>query len=418
LPWLAGKLKHSRVRRFLSACGYLFVVLVLGAVSRELWQHRFIPAAGQLPLVLGYIPPGVAEVVSGAVDLPAGRGGAMGLTAAEKPPQVMFQWFTEPSAPYAYIAVEAGCEGVVQGLNYWDDARVTVTWVDRTNKRLPDFLPVWSARNTHEVKFREVILPMTRKGGLPRVGVENLGYAGHMTLKSLTVQPVVERPWFRWAAAGLVLIWMGTLYAGLRRWVAREIAAWRIVAAAAVCVIFTWYAAFPGPWMPLQPLQERFAITPLAPPEAPPAKPVPAAPGPEIAETPAPTPAPVPPPPVAKPVEIPAFPAEVKGPPEKLSGSTVRAFVTDLPFLKIYVHFFAFAGLAAALAFLTGTRRAAYVAGALGFLSEFCEWAFGFGVDWGDAQDLVMDATAVLAGMIFWKLASKWLVKRWGLRLA
>ncbi|MDB6080650.1 MAG: hypothetical protein JWO82_4397 [Akkermansiaceae bacterium] len=402
-------------------------MVALSLTSRALWLHRFEAVPGVQPLVLNHHPEEVAELVRGAVELPKKSGEGLGLTAGAVPAQVVYQWQGLPSSEYVSIATEVGCEGLELGRQYdWQDGRIFVIWVDEKGGLLKDFLSIWSGRGDRKMRVHDVILPIRRQGGLPKLVIENLGSSGHMTVKFLTVQPVRERAGVRWAGAGVLVAWLGVLSWGGRRWIVRgrAISFWRVVAAAGLCIGFTWYAAFPGPWVPLRPLLGRFAVVPVAIPE-PPVAPAPS-PGPlaagggkEGSQEKAAEPgrpeagAAV----VAKAPEPPAFPAEAKGPPAKLAGGALRSFMYYLPGLKIWVHFLVFAGMAAVLAFLTGSRRAAYVAGALGFVSEFCEWGYGFGVDWGDAGDLAMDAAAVLVGLIFWKYASRWLARRWGLRL-
>jgi hypothetical protein len=96
-------------------------------------------------------------------------------------------------------------------------------------------------------------------------------------------------------------------------------------------------------------------------------------------------------------------------PPERLGGGLIRWFLNTLPDLKRPIHLIAFAGLTSLLCMLAGSARAAWVALALGGISEFCQWAFGFGFDWGDVVDLAFDTTAVLLGILLWR----WVGARW-----
>lgn len=421
LAMAGGQAQACRVLRFFPACGFILAVLALSATSRALWLHRYEAVPGVEPLVLSHHPEEVAKMVAGNPKLPEKPGEGMELIATAVPPQVAYQWQGLPTSDRVYISTEVGCKDLKLGKAYdWQDGRIFVIWFDEKGRMLSDFLSIWSGRGNRPVKFYDMILPIRRQGGLPRLVIENLGSTGQMKVKSLTVQAVRARPEIPWAAAGLLIIWMVVLTWGTRLWITRRgQPLWRSVAVAVLCLGFVWTAAFPGPWVPLRPILGRFAITPVAIPEspAPPQKPestmVDAG-----AEQPVPEAATEPEPVAEKAPEPRAFPSEAKGPPAKLAGGLLRSFMFHLPGLKIWVHFLVFTGLAAVLAGLTGSRRAAYVAGALGFTSEFCEWAYGFGVDWGDAGDLAMDATAILVGLILWKFTARWLVKRWQLRLS
>jgi hypothetical protein len=95
--------------------------------------------------------------------------------------------------------------------------------------------------------------------------------------------------------------------------------------------------------------------------------------------------------------------------PERLEGGSVRWLFNHLPYLKRPLHLLAFAGLSALLALLTGSPRAMWPAMVLGVISELCQWAFGFGFDGSDVLDLLMDAAAALAGLVFWR----WTLRLW-----
>jgi glycopeptide antibiotics resistance protein len=83
-----------------------------------------------------------------------------------------------------------------------------------------------------------------------------------------------------------------------------------------------------------------------------------------------------------------------------------------LPALKKFAHLIGFSVLAFLLALLAGNRRAMWPTLALGALSEFYQWAFGFGFGWDDVLDLVLDTASVMVGIAVWRILMKWWRKR------
>lgn len=408
----------SGVPRLAAICGYLFAFLLLSALTWLTWQYRYEALQDQPALTLGHTPRELMRVPFGKVES-AGEGGAVRLKAAAEAPRIELRWREQPHAKLAHIRLEASCEGVKAGRNNWDDARVTLLWIDAQGKLAPDHLPLWSAQGSVR-SSRDMVVPLARHGTLPKFIITNRGSAGEFTLHSFSVQPVAYRPGIFYAIVLLTGAWVAWAAWGIRRWVAGVGTGWwKLAAAAGLSVLFGWYSSLPGPWLPWQPIGKPFPIEVVSevPKVISPPKPVPApAPAPL-----APAPAPTPTPPVATPAPVPApapapvavpapqpLPAAEEGAPEGIGGGPIRWLLARLPAVKKFAHLAGFAVLTALLGLLTGNRRAIWPALFLALLSEFCQWAFGFGFGWDDVLDLVLDTASVMLGLAIWLGLAKW----------
>jgi hypothetical protein len=382
--------------------GYLLALLALCTLTWALWQWRFIPVAGSPALTLGYTPEGLTRSVSGPV---VKQGEGLLLPGGAEIPQVEYRWTRQPDARHAHIALRVSCRGVEVGKMPWDDARVTLVWLDASGKMAQGHLPLWSGRGDHPEHLRDMVLPLSRGGTLPKVAFENRGSAGEFKIESVRIQAVNYRPGLVWMTSAIVLGWLALITFGFRKWVAAgPVGPSRNIAAALVWVGFAWAYCLPGPWIPYPPLLTPYPIEAVEPPPPPPAPPVkPVVPAPATTSPAAVAPAP---PPVA--VAKPGVPPKAVSP-ERLEGGLVRGFFNHLSYLKRPLHLLAFASLSALLALLTGSPRAMWPAILLGMVSEFCQWAFGFGFDLSDVLDLLMNTVAALAGLVLWR----WTLRLW-----
>jgi hypothetical protein len=383
----------SGVPRPAAISGYLLALFALCALTWALWQWRFIPVAGSPALTLEYTPEGVTRTPTGPVVM---DGKTLTLSAGGEIPRVEYRWTETPPARYAHIAMEVSCRGIEVGKMPWDDGRVVLGWKDGAGMTVAGHLPLWSARGNHPLQFRDMVVPLGRNGTLPRISIENRGSAGEFTVQSFQVQPVEQRPGIPIAVGGILLGWLALSFFGMKQWVAEaRVPGLRIALAAALWVGFAWVSCFPGPWIPFRPVGQHFPIPAVPPPAE--TKPAPAPPVPTMS-------APVAEarPPIATPVASAPAPAVPVATPERLEGGLFRWFLNQLPYLKRPIHFVAFAVLTTLLALLTGNWRAIWPALTLAAFSEFCQWAFGFGFEWGDVLDLALDSAAVFAGILVW----------------
>jgi len=418
----------SGVRRFAASAGFIFATLILAAISWLLWQSSFV-AAKDLPAVdLRYTPPEVKRTSSGVIGK---ESDTVVLEAAADVPRLEFHWLRRPPARYAHISLEVSTQGVIIGRYPWDSARIYLAWSDGDGKMAEGHLPLWSGFGDQARQAKDMIVPLSREGTLPQVMIQNRGTAGVFKVHSFSVQPAELRPGFSWTLGSVLLSWIGLIGFALRRWVMQDSGApFRIAIAAALWVGFAWMSCFPGPWIPWNPLGKPFTVKHLdgtriiTPQQKPPVAPTPAPapahalPIPEAQAPPVATPAA---PPVAEALpEVPAEPiatvqaygAVDQAPPARLGGGPLRWFLNHLPGLKRPIHLLAFAALTTLIALLTGSVRAVWPAFALGILSEFSQWAFGFGFDGGDVVDLAFDAVAVLAGLAMWRWLQRVFAKK------
>lgn len=420
------------MRRFAASAGFILATLILAGLSWALWQNSFVAAKGVPALDLRYTPPEVERAEIGKIGK---EEETLVLRAAEEVPRLDLRWIKDPAARYAHVSLEVSAQGVVAGKHPWEDARIFLMWFDAHGKMAEGHLPLWSGFGDQGRQTKDVMLPLARDGTLPRLIVENRGSAGVFKVHSLSLQPAELRSGFGWMLALLLLSWVGLIGFGMHRWViARGVVLPRILIAAALWVGFAWVSSFPGPWIPWHPLGMAFQVKhldgatlpkPAPKPEPAPAvepAPVPATEAPPVV-TPEAAPATATPPPPPTPSSSPVAPAvttetagtidqSASGPPERLGGGPVRWFLNHLPGLKRPIHLLAFAVLTTFIAFLTGSSRAGWPAFALGILSEFSQWAYGFGIDGGDVIDLAFDGAAVMAGLAAWRWLSRMLAKR------
>ena len=414
----------SGVPRFAASAGFLVATLLLAALSWLLWQSSFVAAKDVPALDLRYTPAGVTRTPTGVIGK---EGDTVVLEAAKEVPRIELRWIQHPPARYAHVSLDVSARGVVMGRHPWESARMFLMWFDSDGKLVDGHLPLWSGTGDQGRQTKDMMVPLARDGTLPRVMIENRGAAGVFKIHSFSMQPAELRPGFAWMLALLLLAWLGLIGFALRRWVVTEgVALPRVALAAALWVGFAWVSSFPGPWIPWHPLGKPFTVKHLDGTQV-----IKPQPKPAVLPTPAPSPVAPPPaaeaqaPPVAAPVAEMTPPAPVPpavavqasgsvehGPPERLGGGPVRWFLNHLPGLKRPIHLLAFAALTTLVALLTSSVRAGWPAFVLGLLSEFSQWAFGFGFDGGDLVDLAFDAVAVLTGLVVWRWLRRLCVKK------
>jgi len=267
------------------------------------------------------------------------------------------------------------------------------------------------------------------------------------------VQPLKQRPWVPAATVLLIGGWTALIWSGLRAMCRRHPVRWpRYACAAALWVAAAWFSSLPGPFVPWRPVFKPFPISQIAPPQAkakplPATVPAPAVVAPPVSESPV---APLPPPePVMPPAEAAGETAPMvdasapdaapsatavkeaapnsagekpapntqtaetsaKRPAERMRGEFTSWIFGTVPMLKRPIHILGFAALTFLFCLLAGNARAAWVALALGGLTEFMQWAYGFGFDAGDVADLVFDTLAVIAGVVFWRWSGRILAR-------
>lgn len=423
----------SGVPRFAASAGFIIATLILSWISWGLWQTSFVAAKDVPALDLVYTPPEVKRTPIGVIG---NEGETVVMEAAKEVPRLELRWQQQAPTRYAHVTLEVSCENVVMGPNPWQAARIILLWFDGHGKMVEGHLPLWSGYGDETRRTKDVMVPLLREGTLPCLIVENRAASGIFKIHSVSIQPAELRPGFAWMLGGVLLSWVVLIGFAVRRWVVKEsVALPRIALTAALWVGFAWVSSFPGPWIPWHPLGKPFEVKHLSGVEISKPKPEPVAPvpAPVVPAPAAAAPAAQAPPVVAEAPPVVATPsvAEAKPPapktdvavtqappsvdpvpPERLGGGPVRWFLNHMPGLKRLMHLIAFAGLAAMMAFLTGSGRAAWPAFSLGILSEFFQWAFGFGFDRGDVLDLIFDAVAILAGLVMWKWMRRMFAKR------
>lgn len=435
------------VPRPAAICSFVFAALILSALTWTVWQYRFIAAPGVPAMDLTYLPPEVSKETVGVVEE---NGGSLRMTAAEEVPRILLKWTRPPAADYAHFSVSASLENLKRGGMPWEDGRVMLVWMDATGNPAKGHLPLWAGHGGRPYDPSDMIVPLERAGTFPCFIIENRAKSGSFVLTSMVVQPLQQRPWVPATAVLLICGWTGLIWSGLRAMCHAHPVKWpRYACAAALWVAAAWFSSLPGPFVPWRPVFQAFPISPIPPPQAkaePPPTPAPVvvessapehqavpapAPLPEAAVTPpaliaedaapmadatppeatapaaaaqeaAPSPFAQEPAPSAQPSEPP-----VKRPAERMRGGFTSWIFGTVPMLKRPIHVLGFTALTFLFCLLAGNARAAWVALALGGLTEFMQWAYGFGFDAGDVADLVFDTLAVIAGVIAWRWSGR-----------
>ena len=80
------------------------------------------------------------------------------------------------------------------GRNSWESARIFLMWFDANGKVVEGHLPLWSGYGDQGKQSKDMMVPLSRDGTLPRVILENRGTAGVFKIHSFSMQPADLRP--------------------------------------------------------------------------------------------------------------------------------------------------------------------------------------------------------------------------------
>ena len=420
LPALAFFPFACGVPRPAAICSFIFATLILSALTWTVWQYRFIAAPGVPAMDLTYLPPEVTKETEGMGEE---NEGFLRMTAAEEVPRILLKWTTPPAAKYAHFSVSASLENLKRGGMPWEDGRVLLIWMDPAGTPAKGHLPLWAGHCSSPSDPSDMIVPLQRAGAFPCFIIENRAKSGSFLLKSMVVQPLKQRPWVPAAVILLICGWTGLIWSGLRATCSGHPVRWpRYACAAALWVAAAWFSSLPGPFVPWRPVFQSFPISKIAPPQAKDEPPPATVPAPTVAALPASQPQPAAPP-SQDPARPPAQAAGKSGPnaqtaqtpvnrtAERMRGEFTSWIFGTVPMLKRPIHILGFAALTFLFCMLAGNASAARVALALGGLTEFMQWAYGFGFDAGDVADLVFDTLAVIAGVVFWRWSGRILAR-------
>lgn len=340
----------------------LLCLLVLATTAA--WNRRFEAVDGS-PLVRVEDGSGVGfELEKGRGENPIARtvglptGGSVGILHVR----------------FSFRAVD-----FVAGEEAWENGRLILDWVDSGGRvEAHDTLVSLEGREK-EFRSMEMIVRSVGPGLRPVLRAEHLGVSGRMEIRSLQAVSVRERAWVVRITGALLGMWGMWCYGFVR--CLTKVGRWRVVCAAAIVLAMGWFLSVPGPWAHERPIVGNFQMK--GEPDAVATVSM-AAGG------------------VARDVEpLGEMP---------LQGSWLLWVKKVLSFLRPVLHVMLFAGPAFVIAVLCGTRCAWWCGVLASCVVEAGQAGFGYGFDWLDAIDLLVDWAGIGGAIWVYGKAREWLL--------
>jgi hypothetical protein len=386
--------------RIIQISAAVIMALILGGMTRQLWQHRFEAAKKHPSFNLDITSNELKRTDEGSF---VKAKNAVIMRAATTNPRITFQWNKAPAYDYALVTFRISAKEIVPGNHFWENGRIELNWGGAQTGSKIRILSIWSASETKAASNFEAIVPMHYDPNAPRLIIHNLGRSGELCVEDFHFQPLQQQPHFQLKLTALLLAWGAWMFS--LTFVFDRVSWWRRLLVAVSALWFTWYACFPGPWPTFRPLGDTFAISKIAP--IPPPEPAPKAP---VADNAPDTQA------VTALSKLPIIDAQspkassVASAPTTTVEQAKRKTVTlhtyfarftdwvfsTIPDLKRYLHMIVFGGLFIVLYLFAGERIALGTSTLLAGNSEFCEWAQGYGFEFGDVIDLTVDISGIL----------------------
>ncbi|BCX48328.1 hypothetical protein HAHE_22360 [Haloferula helveola] len=275
-----------------------------------------------------------------------------------------------------HMSFQLAAKELAAGKEPREDGRLTLVWLrpDGSNSIEATYLAS-VLQNLHN---RVPSLVSSRDGSpaIPALRVEHLGISGQLELSDLRVS-VVRESW-SWACGKYVLVvswlaWAGGVAGGLR------FRSWRPWLVGIAWVVLLIRVVLPGPWPNDRPLGEPFR---LGSPVTDPAGSTPPAVSPQIAES----------------FDRIDLTSTKVGEQENYGGLILRAKLS-LQKLRPLLHMLLFLGPSWLFALLTDDRRALALMAAVAVFGEAVQMLFGFGFDFEDLGDLLVDAVGIGIGI-------------------
>lgn len=360
--------------------------VVLVACLVAIWTFRFEPA------------PGFAVVT--LADLRRAAGHNPGVTWSGPPQNTTLRLQVEPGGPpvavrltipdlpaveMLHVQFRMAAHGLLLGPARWADGRMLVEW------HAADGPPHWEAdpcgtiRGDKRSGMQTLVIRSRHGPAVPAMRFEHLGRAGNYEVTDLTITVVRERMWWKAGRWLLLAAWFLWGVAWVKSW--PGVATWRACGAAAVALGMALTIAVPGPWRAQRPIIVPFRI----------GNPPPAA---TAAIPPATRPAAVTPP---TPGPVPAMGKITE------RGGWVLLVKRQLTKARPLLHVLLFLGPTLVLAILARPPAARSLAVMLALATESAQAAFGYGFDWIDVLDLLLDGAGILLALriYHWLLAKR-----------
>ena len=301
-----------------------------------------------------------------------------------------------PGASHFWVRMTSSGEELEAGDLPWQRARLVVNYRDDRGELLPKTPGVSVGVGTFSSQTICKVVKIDPSEGRLYFTIQNLALDGTFTVEELEIRAVRNRSWFPMVGLTLGFSWFLWILTVIRRWLGTVAGTRGHFVAATTFFAAGSFLVFPGPWHPLVPLGPLFMLpaAPLTVPDAVAAPTTPQSPAQHTGE----------PSTTMKPSASPQprWQVPVHSPP----GTSVieRVFQFKEHFRPL-LHLAAFAALTFIFSALLDPGKGWLPVSALGLASEAMQVAFGFGFDWLDVFDLLLDAAGIAFGL--------WLHHRW-----
>ena len=285
----------------------------------------------------------------------------------------------ETNVSKLHVRLLANPERLVKGGEKWKDGRLIVDWFDRQGRaKAHDSLATMQGTEKKS-RTSEMIVRSKGKGVSPVLRVEHLGLSGSMRIHTLQFRAVRDRVWSFWAALFLSGAWGGWSFYFARSF--GKDAYWRPAAVALILVAMGWLVVVPGQTEHKRPLFGHYQL------------------GNGTVRS-------------ERVIIGPGSHGVREGKPlgsMPLQGGWLLWLRITLETLRPLLHLLLFAGPAFLIAILCGGRCALFSGILMSCLLEGAQVGYGYGFDWADAMDLVLNCFGVICGITI----SAWAMRRW-----
>jgi len=375
------------------------------------WQYRFIDSSGGERLTPGPNGREAFQAVR-APDLIDWADGGQSVRIRAAPsgaaPTVERQLRELPRAEHIWTRIRASGDRLVPGGEDWQIARVMLLWRNETGGLASRQDRLCGLKWPRERSTFESVVRLRTDLGTPVIAFQNLAQEGDFTIHSLEIIPVDQRWWFPYAATLLALGWCVLTAITFRRCLVPGVNHWRIAPAAGAWVALAAFFLFPGPYYPWRPMLNGFELGEGSGGHREMANEAPGSmvPGRVAGRQEAPT----------------SLRFAETGMPDYLPGEVllepdrkkdpVSVLFRWKKHIRALMHIGAFAAMVIGFSLLLGPARAWIPVALLGAGSELMQWLRGFGFDWLDIYDLLINGIGIAAGVIAVRMWVRWYTER------
>lgn len=275
---------------------------------------------------------------------------------------------------FLHIKFSFRAVNLVGSAEKWEGGRLMVDWYGRDGHLVAHDTLVSLEGYDENTQSTEMVVPSKISELYPSLRVEHLGLSGAMEIHDLQAYAVRERGGFQWFVFGLLILWSVWIYGFVG--LLAKVCCFRKVLGSMMLLGMGWLLAVPGPWAYPRAIGGSFD-TGLLPDEQ---------------------------------VTVIFSPLDKKiaNSLEPLGempvqGSWLVKVKIALSFLRPVLHVLLFAAPAFAMAMCCGPRCSWWSISMIAILVEVAQFGFGFGSDWIDLFDLLIDWLGIGAALWLYK---------------